>query len=212
MGSNSAVSEWWTYDLADFMLFSERVYRRLFEAQNEAWWPLQVFFLSFGVLFALSLFRSTQVALGFRKFGWVGLCLAWLFVAVTFLTQRYAPISPVAQYGAWAFTLQAVLLGALTIREPQGVRTPGARSLVGFLLVMAGTVVYPAWGIWRDAAFANAEWFGLMPDPTALATVGFVLLAGRTWLVSGLLLFVPVTWITSSALTIQAMMQRDLAA
>jgi len=36
------MSEWWTYRPEDFLLFSPRVYWRLFELHNEALWPAQI--------------------------------------------------------------------------------------------------------------------------------------------------------------------------
>ena len=32
------MSEWWDYGLADLLLFSPRVYYRLFETMNSTWW------------------------------------------------------------------------------------------------------------------------------------------------------------------------------
>ena len=34
------MSEWWTYTLSDFLLFSPRTYYRLFELHHRALWPL----------------------------------------------------------------------------------------------------------------------------------------------------------------------------
>ena len=36
------MAEWWTYRPEDFLLFSPRVYWRLFELHNAAVWPVQV--------------------------------------------------------------------------------------------------------------------------------------------------------------------------
>ena len=36
------MSEWWTYSLSDFLLFSPRTYYRLFELYNAAIWPAQI--------------------------------------------------------------------------------------------------------------------------------------------------------------------------
>ena len=35
------MSEWWTYRLSNFLLFSPRTYDRLFELYNAAIWPAQ---------------------------------------------------------------------------------------------------------------------------------------------------------------------------
>ena len=36
------MSEWWTYRAEDFLLFSPRVYWRMFELHNTALWPLHL--------------------------------------------------------------------------------------------------------------------------------------------------------------------------
>ena len=39
------MNEWWTYRADDFLMFSPRVYARLFERLNEDWWPLHLVLL-----------------------------------------------------------------------------------------------------------------------------------------------------------------------
>src|SRR5690349_20103288 len=43
-----AMSEWWSYRLSDFLLFSPRTYHRLFELHNIALWPMHVAALALG--------------------------------------------------------------------------------------------------------------------------------------------------------------------
>lgn len=48
------MSEWWTYTLSDFLLFSAPTYHRLFELYNREIWPAQIVALAFGMfVFAL---------------------------------------------------------------------------------------------------------------------------------------------------------------
>ena len=47
------MSEWWTYRPEDFLLFSPRVYWRMFELHNAALWPLQVLALAAGLIIIL---------------------------------------------------------------------------------------------------------------------------------------------------------------
>ena len=44
------MSEWWTYTLSDFLLFSPRTYYRLFELYNAEIWPAQIVALTLGVV------------------------------------------------------------------------------------------------------------------------------------------------------------------
>ena len=43
------MSEWWTYSLLDFLLFSPRTYYRLFELYNLAVWPWHVLAIVLGL-------------------------------------------------------------------------------------------------------------------------------------------------------------------
>ncbi|MCW5773784.1 MAG: MFS transporter permease, partial [Rhodospirillaceae bacterium] len=43
------MSEWWTYSLSSFLLFSPRTFYRLFELHNAAIWPGQVAALVLGL-------------------------------------------------------------------------------------------------------------------------------------------------------------------
>jgi len=47
------MSEWWTYRAEDFLLFSPRVYWRMFELHNAALWPLHMLTLAAGVVIIL---------------------------------------------------------------------------------------------------------------------------------------------------------------
>src|SRR5205807_4521090 len=44
------MSEWWTYSLSDFLLFSPRTYYRLFELYNLALWPGQIAAIALGIV------------------------------------------------------------------------------------------------------------------------------------------------------------------
>lgn len=48
------MSDWATYTLADFLMFSPRVYFRLVERYNQGLWPLQLIFVAgaLAILFA----------------------------------------------------------------------------------------------------------------------------------------------------------------
>ena len=101
------MSEWWTYCLTNFLLFSPRTYYRLFELYNAEVWPLQLVTLALGVAIAFLVWRPRA---------WSGRAVAailaalWLFVAWAYLLERYDTINWAARYFAIAFVLQAALL------------------------------------------------------------------------------------------------------
>ncbi len=84
------MSEWWTYRPEDFLLFSPRVYWRMFELHNAAFWPLHFATLAAGLAIILLVLRRPS-----SRGLWVALILAalWAFVGLTFLWGRYAAIN-----------------------------------------------------------------------------------------------------------------------
>src|SRR5262245_21982907 len=98
------MSEWWTYRLYDFLLFTPRTYYRLFELYNAAIWPAQFVAIALGVLLLLMCARRAG------RPATMLLAALWIWVAVAFLALRYATINWAATYAAWAFGAEAALL------------------------------------------------------------------------------------------------------
>lgn len=103
------MSDWWSYRLDDLLLFSPRVYWRMFELHNAAWWPLHVVTFAIGLAIVLLLPTRAQ-----NRDLWIALVLAalWAFVGWSFLWTRYAAINWAVSYLAPAFWLQALMLAA----------------------------------------------------------------------------------------------------
>lgn len=178
------MSEWWSYRLSDFLMFSPATYWRLVERFNADLWPLHIGWLVVGAALLW------WVATGRPEAGRIAaavLAIAWLWVGWVFHWQRFATINWAASYFAGAFALQAALLAtaALAGRPDEARRTgPGARA-AGLALAGAGVLLYPLLAPAAGRPWGQAEVFGLMPDPTALATLGWLLatrLPHRGWL------------------------------
>src|ERR1043166_153546 len=101
------MSEWWTYSLSSFLLFSPRTYYRLFELTNADVWPLQIVTLTGGLAILFLMVRGP--ASGGRIVAAL-LAAFWLFVAWAYMLERYDPINFAARYYAIGFALQAALL------------------------------------------------------------------------------------------------------
>ncbi|MCZ4088994.1 DUF6064 family protein [Sinorhizobium psoraleae] len=201
------MSDWWTYTPADFLMFSPRVYFRLVERYNQDFWPLQLVLvtgtLAIMVLAAMHV-RYARIAL-LPVFA-----AAWAFCAWQFLWLRYATINWGATYAAMAFFLQAALLALLCLRASNDVLFASRwRRCGGMFLVLFGLLVHPFLPLLATRSLAAAETFGLMPDPTAITTLGAVLAirGKRLWL----LLPVPLLWCAFSGLTLLAMEDRGAA-
>ncbi|MDP3692889.1 DUF6064 family protein [Bradyrhizobium sp.] len=195
------MSEWWTYRPEDFLLFSPRVYWRMFELQNAALWPLQALTLAAGILILL------LVAWRPRSWArWLALLLAilWIFVGWSFLWNRYAPINWAAAYVAPAFAVQGILfLVAGFWLNGLAFGRRGLAGWTGYFLLAFALAGQPLLAPLQGRGWASSEVFGVAPDPTAIATLGLLLLA-RGRLVP-LLLPIPVLWCFLSGITLHTM-------
>ncbi|HEY0835940.1 MAG TPA: DUF6064 family protein [Azospirillum sp.] len=207
------MSEWWTYTLSDFLLFSPRTYHRLFELYNAAIWP--------GQAAAMILGAALAALIGGAGPPWRGravsaiLAACWLWVAWGFLYTRYATINWAAGYMAAAFAVQAllfVLVGVAGGRLRFGMLRFGTgrfgtgRGRAGIALVLFALLVQPLAGPLAGRAWTQVELFGVAPDPTAVATLGVLLAAERTrWD----LLALPLAWCAVSGATLWAMEALD---
>jgi hypothetical protein len=192
--------EWSTYTLSDFLMFAPRTYWRLVELYNRDFWPLQLPLLATAM--AALWLTASRPARGFR---WIafGLAATWLWVGWAFLWQRYATINWAASYVAIAFGVQALLLAGMAwrVRQPAPPPGPHARG-VGALLAAAG-LLYPLLGLALGRPWVQAEVFGMAPEPTALLTLGLLLLGGQPSTRTGqaLLFYIPVLCLLLGAAT-----------
>lgn len=199
------MSEWWTYSLSDFLLFSPRIYYRLFELYNAAIWPLQILALALGAAI-IGLLLSGVVWRGRAIAAILAAC--WLWVAWAYLWQRYDTINWAASYFAVGFAIEALLLIWTGIVRDRlgflsGAGPVGAAGLCIFLFALVG---YPLIGPLNGRPWRQAEIFGLAPDPTAIAALGVLVAAHRPrWS----LLIIPLIWCAISAATLWTMQSPD---
>jgi hypothetical protein len=201
------MSEWWTYRLSNFLLFSPRTYYRLFELYNSEIWPGQVLALLAGL--AVVALISSAVPWRSRAIAAV-LGLSWLWVAWAYHYTRYASINWAATYFAAAFALEALLLLGLGVVKGLRLRPrDGLISAAGIGLVVFALIVHPLIGPLVGRSWSQIEIFGVAPDPTVIATLGVLVLASgaSTWL----LLPIPILWCLLSGATAWTMHSVDAA-
>jgi hypothetical protein len=195
------MSEWWTYRLSNFLLFSPRTYYRLFELYNAAIWPAQIAAALLGAAILLCLVRPSHARS--RAVAAI-LASCWLWIALEFQAARYATINWAGVHFARAFALEAALLlwsGALRGRLRLD---PGPRPFrsAGLWIFLFAFLVLPLIGPLLGRSWRQMELFGVAPDPTALATLGVLALAaGRRWH----LIVIPAIWCAISGATLLAM-------
>ncbi|MBA4098676.1 MAG: hypothetical protein C0484_18170 [Rhodospirillum sp.] len=190
----------WSYRLSDFLLFSPRVYWRMFELHTQALWPLPLAILAVGAaMLALAILRPQQSG----RLTAILLAVLWAWVGWSFVWERYATINWTAAYIAPLFAIEALLfliLGGAFNRLSFESRHGRGR---GGILLVALALGYPLLAPLFGRPWHGAEVFGIAPDPTAIATLGFLLMArGRSTL---LLYPIPLLWCFASGLTLWAM-------
>ena len=171
------MTEWLSYRPSDFLMFAPRTYWRLFELHNGAWWPAQPLAVLAGLCWMGWLLRSGSPALRAFRVGALGLAAASSFVAVTFLLDRYAAVNWAASGFAVGFVTQALGLAALATRVDWGATSPGPRRRIGLTICAWALLGHPLLVVAFDRPWTQAEVFGMAPDPTAIATLGFLLCA-----------------------------------
>ncbi|MEK1887986.1 MAG: DUF6064 family protein [Phyllobacterium sp.] len=195
------MSEWWSYRPEDMLLFSPRVYWRMFELHNAAIWPLQLVALASGIVMVILATKRPP-----RGERWIAFMLAviWLFVGWAFLWHRYATINWAIRYIAPLFALQSLLLliacvaPQVLLFDRRGIGKWSGSTLAGIALFL-----YPLLPLTFAANREQAEIFGIAPDPTAIGTLGLLLMARGK--LRKFLLPVPIIWCLISGLTLWTM-------
>lgn len=200
------MSEWWTYSLQDLLMFSPQTYYRLFERINADLWPAHLLALALGASTLLLFGRQRD-----RATPWVFAILAvgWGSVAWSYFWARYANINLAAPWFALAFAVESLLLiwMGLSQRRFSIARTSSLRQRAALGLLVFALGIYPLIGLALGRSWTQAEVIGLAPDPTALATLGVLLLTGTRsfWVLAP----IPILWCLISGATLWAMAAPD---
>ena len=193
---SETLATWLSYRPADLLMFSVETYRRLFERINIELWPTHLLLLV-AVLAMLWLGRRPErgahrAAGGLLALAWIS--TTWLFFG------RYAEINLAAPWLAGMFAAQALALGVIAAAGPglalDGI---GRRFWWGLGLAGWGLALHPLAQLAVGRSATGVALFGLAPDPTAIATVGLLLMSRLRH--PGPLLILPIAWCLVSALT-----------
>jgi hypothetical protein len=185
------MSEWRTYQLSDFLLFSPETYFRLFELHNEALWPWQLA----AVIAGLAMLALTGQPLALLFAG-----SAWLLTAWFWLYERYFTINWAAEWLAYGFALQGLLLWFFAFDRQLQPAEERSRA-VGFMLVVCALLLQPLLPWMLGRPWQQGEVFALMPGPTVVATLGLLLALRAHWL----LLVLPLMWCAIDGITLWTM-------
>jgi hypothetical protein len=172
----------------------------MFELHNTALWPLHLLTLAAGLIIILLIAWRPGTAAR-----WLALILAmlWIFVGWSFLWNRYATINWAAAYLAPAFAVEGVLLLVVSLLDGLAFDRRGLAGRTGYLILGLALAGHPLLAPLQGRGWASSEVFGIAPDPTAIATLGLLLLARGRLL--PLLLPIPVLWCLLSGITLRTM-------
>jgi Family of unknown function (DUF6064) len=198
------MSDWWSYSPSNFLMFSARVYYRLFELYNREVWPAQLAIIVLG-LALLYLLVKGGAASGRLISAILG--VLWIWVAWGFLLRHFATINWPIGYVVPVFAVEGLLLiGAGAIGR--GLTFSLDRTAIaGMALFLAAALLYPLIAPLMGRSWLSAELFGLAPDPTVIATLALLAIAeGRgRWL----MMVIPCLWCAISTLTLGVMGSAD---
>jgi hypothetical protein len=172
------MTEWWTYRLSDFLLFSPRTYYRLFELYNAEVWPAHLAAIGIGIAL-LWCVTAGQARPWAARAACALLAACWLWIAWAYHLQRYTTINWAATWFAAAFAVQGVLLSIVAASTGARLHVRAGRDgrrRIGLTLLLFALFVHPWLGVVLGRPWQQAELFGLAPDPTALGTLGLALL------------------------------------
>lgn len=195
------MNAWTSYRLQDFIPFTAEVYFRLMERMGETFWPLQLLTLALGAAtLALALRHRTRLA-----------CLLpaplWAFVAVAFFFQRYAELNWAGGYVGYTFIAQAVLLIVMALTGWGLDNTPRATNppvTIGIAITLYGLIIMPLVAPLSGGSWYLAAVFGIHADPTAVTTLGLVLILLRGFAL-WVAVIIPTLWLVVSGLTLQVL-------
>ena len=171
--------------------FTAEILFSSFEQYNRALWPLPVVAPALGIVMLALALRPARA--GDRAIGML-LALAWLWVGVGYHILHFAALDFAAPaYGAF-FVVQGLLLGwSALVRNGLAFRFTGDLfGWCGLALALAAALAWPlADGLWSPG-WPSVRVVGLAPGPTAVFTLGMLLLGvGRTPLHLAL---IPLLW------------------
>lgn len=170
--------------------FSKEQFFDVFAVYNAAIWPLPVVasvlgLVAIGLLFHGGAATSRLIA--------AILAALWLLTGIGYHILFFAEVTVAAYiYGALfiAFALLLVIVGTLRNRiEFRPAR--GARGWLATAVIFYGIVAYPALGLLLHG-YPDSPLFGVVPCPTAIFTLGFLILFRSSHPV--LLATVPLSW------------------
>lgn len=195
-----------SYSLTDLLMFTSHTYERMFELYNRELWPAHLP-IAVLVFWLMAVTRHSGVPHRTRLASLL-LAFFWAAIAWRFFLQHYAAINLAAPWFALGFAVQAVLfavVGAMAGRL-QYAWSDSTIGRTGLALLLFAVLFVPFISVLLGRSWRGTDFFGATPDPTAIGTIGVLLMTqGKMrWL----LLPIPILWCVISFLTYLAMVMK----
>jgi hypothetical protein len=188
------MSEWWTYSLSDFVMFSSDTYYRLFELENRRLWPFQAFAVMGGFATIVLIRRGTTTSL---RVGIVLLGCAWAVCSGVYFRLYYSSIHTFGLWFALTFGIEAAALLLHSVVRSR-CRAHTLASRIGLSILVFAVCLQPLIGVFLGRSLGSTELLALTPDATVTATAGVLLAIGHArWL-----WVIPIIWSLYSGATL----------
>lgn len=201
------MGDWSSYSLSDFLLFSPRVYERMFVLLNADVWPAQFLAAAFAILLLVCALHPTVARI---KAALLILGAAWLVVTTIFFLGRYQSINWLGTYIAPFTALEGFAMLFLGFTKPGNLIAPRETRIAfasALIVLVSGLLIYPFIGSAFGEPLEAAQVFAITADPTAFATLGILaLLETRLRLALSL---IPLMWCCMTALTLWTLGRPD---
>jgi hypothetical protein len=195
------MGEWLSYSLTDFLMFDRETYFRLLGLYNTEVWPAQPIAAATALVLLVLTRRPNEIS---GRLAPAILAVAWAFVARAFFLGHYADINLAAPYFAGGFAAQALLMaGFAVLGHLRFAWSGGSGGRAGLVLTLFAVLIFPVIELLSGRPLTGIQLFGLSPDPTAVGTLGLLLMTPQPirWLLAPL----PLLWCAISGLTYLAM-------
>lgn len=149
---------------------------QLIARYNAAVWPLQPVAYALGLAAVVLARRATR---GSSRLAAAVLAVLWAWVGLAFNWAYFRGVSRTAAPMAVLFVLEALLLVAAGVASERlrFAARPDARGIAGAVMVLYAMVGYPAVEIALGRGYPRTLPFGMVPCPTTVFTLGFLLWA-----------------------------------
>jgi Family of unknown function (DUF6064) len=176
----------------------------VFAAYNAAIWPAQIVADVLGLVAVAAVWSARPIA---SRLNLAILALMWALNGIGYQFLFFSTINPAAHVFAGFFILEAILFAASAVAAKALRFEIGRdfRSLTGLAAILYAMLIYPILGIQAGHGLMAGPMFGVAPCPTAIFTIGMLLLMRGRWVVW--LSIIPLLW---SLVGLPAVLQLDI--